>query len=590
MAKLNAKQRNAMPDSEFGIPETRSFPLHDKSHVMSAIRFFKHAPADKKKALAARINRKAKEYGMKISTDGEFAKYLTAECTAFYSDPNKIIIKEASNFGTISPVVAGTTPMYAYPSYDDESLDSATRALAGVYKGDIDKEVIDGDESLPQTSFHVKESMNSFISRKYVDSSRDLIGEVNFNYFTNLLRNSYLIAEYEAMKNYVLNENDKGELIDKVNEILNNWKGFESCKLLFKIIVQCPSMNEIRPILYRVYCQNRKACFTLIKWMVNAKEKHFSMFKHNRFFDKYQSLDNDDFKKPNFIHGTNYDGVTNDEIFINSEIYNEFREIITIELISPLYDSMKDMGSEAFDCSAYELFFLSGKIDGYFITESKTIGIIKKNGEFYVSKLFKMDDTGVVHLLYYPVPLSKVNKINVTMTRPDTFIMEPISDISVQTEAYEFVEESISSKLKRMTSEFLSSLHVNSDGDIKFKIQDKFSFEHYEEVHRLLRMSVESKNYEEMKENLAYVFAMINLIEEDSVYKEHNTRSQEYKDLIRLRALYISDFKVHHRIIIKQDPKFNFTEFYKRSKVNTHIYTIQKKHLKNTVALFRALV
>jgi hypothetical protein len=79
MAVLNTKQRKALPDSDYGLPDERKFPLVDKNHVLKAIQFFKYCPADKKKQLAANINRKAKEFGMKINCKGEFSKYISDE-------------------------------------------------------------------------------------------------------------------------------------------------------------------------------------------------------------------------------------------------------------------------------------------------------------------------------------------------------------------------------------------------------------------------------------------------------------------------------------------------------------------------------
>mgnify|MGYP001210773334 CR=1 FL=1 len=36
MAKLKAAKRNALPDSSFGIPSERKYPMPDKSHAANA--------------------------------------------------------------------------------------------------------------------------------------------------------------------------------------------------------------------------------------------------------------------------------------------------------------------------------------------------------------------------------------------------------------------------------------------------------------------------------------------------------------------------------------------------------------------------
>lgn len=67
MAKLSTNQRNKLTDSDFGIPEERMYPLHDKAHIESAVKLFGHAKAKYKKSLARRILSRAKEYGLDTS-------------------------------------------------------------------------------------------------------------------------------------------------------------------------------------------------------------------------------------------------------------------------------------------------------------------------------------------------------------------------------------------------------------------------------------------------------------------------------------------------------------------------------------------
>ena len=49
---MNETKRSNLPDSEFGIPEERKFPLDSEEHVRSAIKLFGHADESKKKQLA----------------------------------------------------------------------------------------------------------------------------------------------------------------------------------------------------------------------------------------------------------------------------------------------------------------------------------------------------------------------------------------------------------------------------------------------------------------------------------------------------------------------------------------------------------
>lgn len=67
MAKLSSEKRDQLKDSDFGIPEKRMYPLHDKAHIESAVKLFGHAETKYKKSLARKILRRAKEYNMDTS-------------------------------------------------------------------------------------------------------------------------------------------------------------------------------------------------------------------------------------------------------------------------------------------------------------------------------------------------------------------------------------------------------------------------------------------------------------------------------------------------------------------------------------------
>jgi hypothetical protein len=66
--KLSAVERNALNDSEFGIPEAREFPMPDAVHVRAAEAYFRFAPEDKKPLLAHRILLKAKQFGVTVES------------------------------------------------------------------------------------------------------------------------------------------------------------------------------------------------------------------------------------------------------------------------------------------------------------------------------------------------------------------------------------------------------------------------------------------------------------------------------------------------------------------------------------------
>ena len=65
---LDSAERRDLPDSMFGLPERREFPMPDAAHVRAAEAYFRYCPDDLKPELARAILRFAKEYGVDIQS------------------------------------------------------------------------------------------------------------------------------------------------------------------------------------------------------------------------------------------------------------------------------------------------------------------------------------------------------------------------------------------------------------------------------------------------------------------------------------------------------------------------------------------
>ncbi len=67
--KLTTEERKELKDSDFGLPETREFPMPDAAHVRAAEAYFRYAPDDEKSLLAHRILLKAKKFGVDVESE-----------------------------------------------------------------------------------------------------------------------------------------------------------------------------------------------------------------------------------------------------------------------------------------------------------------------------------------------------------------------------------------------------------------------------------------------------------------------------------------------------------------------------------------
>lgn len=84
-AKINTEDRNNLPDSAFGLPSKRKYPLTDKDgnldekHILQAVRFFNKADESDKEELAKNILKAAKKLGMDYSNWKDILKYAGEE-------------------------------------------------------------------------------------------------------------------------------------------------------------------------------------------------------------------------------------------------------------------------------------------------------------------------------------------------------------------------------------------------------------------------------------------------------------------------------------------------------------------------------
>lgn len=65
---LNSEERKEMPDSLYGLPERREYPMPDAAHVRAAEAYFRYCPEDLKPRLAKAILRFAAKYGVNVES------------------------------------------------------------------------------------------------------------------------------------------------------------------------------------------------------------------------------------------------------------------------------------------------------------------------------------------------------------------------------------------------------------------------------------------------------------------------------------------------------------------------------------------
>lgn len=66
--RLDTEERRELPDSVYGLPERREYPMPDAAHVRAAEAYFRYCPEDLKPKLAKAIPKFAAEYGVDVES------------------------------------------------------------------------------------------------------------------------------------------------------------------------------------------------------------------------------------------------------------------------------------------------------------------------------------------------------------------------------------------------------------------------------------------------------------------------------------------------------------------------------------------
>ena len=66
--RISYSDRKDLPNSVFGLPERREYPMPDAAHVRAAEVYFRYCPEDLKPKLARAILQRAQEFGVDIES------------------------------------------------------------------------------------------------------------------------------------------------------------------------------------------------------------------------------------------------------------------------------------------------------------------------------------------------------------------------------------------------------------------------------------------------------------------------------------------------------------------------------------------
>ena len=163
-SKLPASKRKKLKDSDFGIPEKRTFPLNDRAHVEAAVRMFPHADDKDKEQLAKRILRKAHELGIDTSGWDSINRFVQESF-----DEVSVEIPYATATAGVKVPEVEKTEINPFASFDKVPLNDY---IIDRYKDKTD------DMVLGLKHLHLPENSNGFL---WLNQNDDVVGYVATN-------------------------------------------------------------------------------------------------------------------------------------------------------------------------------------------------------------------------------------------------------------------------------------------------------------------------------------------------------------------------------------------------------------------------
>jgi len=101
LCEMSSAERNKLPDSTFGLPDKRKYPLDSAKHVKSAIRFFNYVDPKDEEELARNIKKAIKKHNVTITGVGEknrFSKYYSVKEEAFTEAVEELDVSDSDSY------------------------------------------------------------------------------------------------------------------------------------------------------------------------------------------------------------------------------------------------------------------------------------------------------------------------------------------------------------------------------------------------------------------------------------------------------------------------------------------------------------
>ena len=561
MAKLTAEQLKALPDSMFGLPKERKYPMPDEEHVRKAIQFFRYCEESKRPELAKNINRRAKELKMKLKIQPS---------SAFYKYADREILKEGFilvnefHIGALSPIVPLDGQMMQKRDLSRNKTKAPLDRLKAIWDSsksieekknsslEVAKDCITDDEDFDLNL------MEQFMA---IDDLIYILSESALLCFNNNEVETRKAREYDSDNRLftdIINSHDVNFICEKIPYIYN---AATIAKLIGYINYTTDFSKEEKHIINT----------ELLRWTTGDKRvvTYSADYTRDELYTALIGLDtveftqDDEFIISYFCESVNQARVT--KVFMNflknNGRWNENNQLVlTTSMVRFILQDM--VRSKC----------ITGFTIKYDENNNPTI-FIKLNNQFWFGELIYSVDNRRYSLIMIKIYDPENNEYNQKiinyfqgMNIKFGIIIKTINSATLDDvhtlEAADF-------------STMINGIRISKNGSISLLFD--FNFTWKEKLHICedsIKETKENKDMDGYKNNLAFLFSLIAYI--NRLYIRENkslvdSGGYDYKDAIDTLNAATTLFKKEVSESIKADKKFDFVEFYMKAKFNEKI-------------------
>ena len=572
MAKLTAEQLKALPDSMFGLPKERKYPMPDEEHVRKAIQFFRYCEESKRSELAKNINRRAKELKMKLKIQPS---------SAFYKYADKEILKEGLmivdefHIGQLSPIVPIERPVLKHRMLSKNNSKPPIERLKNLWDSkkalDIKKEVSLNilDELLTE---HAEISLDIF---KQFNAISDLCYMLESG-LGQYVRDVHPFQQFINLKGRI-NDNDNyiyNEIIVKKSmpfgDIKYNFSQIKDPAILAKAVSYINYSD--------IYTKEEKDEINQI-FLLRNQTKDFNL--------PIPNIDsNDHFQVAQLSYK---DGITEDEEFIiNSfleKMESKYSKVISTTrglykkdcTIIGIDKSVWDKNVCSWHLSAMKAYFNIG----YYLADE--LVFITLNGCIYTGEFVKII-TKPQHFFDNGSEKKSLLLLKIYDPNNEEYFENVISylqgahmDMKLWVKTID-VNDKVNESSALEAADFnslINGIKISKNGTVSLVFNFNFSWKEKLAICKnAIKECKDNKDTEGLKNNLAFIFSMINYIQKVYIKEVDSlidNTGNDYKDAMDTLNEGLKLFKSELDYITKIDKKFDFINYYMKTKYNDKI-------------------